>query len=208
MLRYALLLLPALVLAQTVPNSVTVTVSRNSNLPPDQAVVGVSVNTANTGTLDDAVAALVGSGLTASNFTGVSTVQSYSGNDPVTQLQWSFATTTDLTSLKSIFTQLAGVQQAVAAKNNGTSISFAVQTTQVSQKAAQSQPCSFPGLISDARSQAQQLAAAANLTVGQILAVSGFTANAGTGVGGNAFTYAPSSPACTLTVKFALAGGI
>jgi hypothetical protein len=187
---------------------VTVTASRTVNIPPDQAVVGVSVNTATTGTLDDAMAGLVGSGMTGSNFAGVSTVQSYSGSDTVTQLQWSFTTTTDLSALKSTLTLLAGVQQAVAAKNNGTSISFGVQYTQVSQKAAQSQPCSLSGLIFDARTQAQQLAAAANMTVGQVLAISGFTATAGTGVGGNAYAYAPSAPACSLIVKFALTGGI
>jgi hypothetical protein len=208
MFRYLLLLLPALVLAQTAQNSVTVTASRNSNLPPDQAVVGVNVNTATSGSLDDAVAALVGSGMTASNFTGVSTVQDYSGSNTTTQLQWSFAVTMDLTALKATFTQLAAVQQAVASKKNGTAISFGVQNTQVSQKAAQSQPCSLSGLISDARAQAQQLAAAANMTVGQVLAVSGLTATAGAGVGGSAYSYTPSAPACSLTVKFALTGGI
>jgi uncharacterized protein YggE len=207
MFRYAILLLPVCALAQTPPNSVTVTASRNTNPTPDQAILSVAVNTATTALLDDAVAALQGSGISTANFTGVSTVQVSSGRQSITQLQWSFTLTTDLSALKTTFQTLTGVQQAVAAKNNGTSVSFSVQGTQVSQKLAQSQPCSLTDVISDARAQATKLASAAGMTVGAVLAVSGAATSTAVG-GGNAFSLSPSVPACSLTVKFALTGGI
>jgi hypothetical protein len=46
------------------------------------------------------------------------------------------------------------------------------------------------------------------MTVGAVLAVSGSSASTAVGTGGSATTYAPSVPACSLTVKFALTGGI
>ncbi len=208
MLRYALLLLPALALAQTPPNSVTVTASRNTNIPPDQALISVAVNTNLNGSMDDAIAALQGSGITAANFSGVSTVQVQSGQQFVTQLQWSFTLVADLASLKTAFATLTGVQQAAAAKNNGVSVAFGVYGTQVSQKAAQSQTCAMADLMSDARAQASKLASAANMTVGAVLAVSGATSTSAAGVGGSAYTSVVSQPVCSLTVKFALAGGI
>jgi len=208
MLRYALFLLPALALAQTPQNSVTVTASRNTSAAPDQAVISVSVTTPTSGTIDDAVAALQGSGITAANLSGISIVQSASGRQTLTQLQWSFSLPIDLTALKSTIATLTGLQQAAASKSTSTAISFSVQGTQVSQKAAQSQPCSLPDLMSDARSQAAKLATAANLSVGQVLAVSGGTASTAAGAGGNAFSAAVSQPVCSLTVKFALTGAI
>lgn len=207
MLRYFILLLPALVFAQTPPNSVTVTASRNTNLAPDQALVSVTVTTPVSASMDDAVAVLQGTGITAADFSGVSTMQVVSGHESATQLAWSFLVPTDLTSLKAEFATLTTLQQTVAAKKNGMSVSFSVQGTQVSQKAAQSQTCSLSDLMSDARTQAAKLASAASMTVGQVLAVSGGTVTNAAGAGGNAFSSVVSMPVCTLTVKFALNGG-
>ena len=207
MLRYAILLVPALALAQTPPNSVTVTASRNANLAPDQALISVTVNTNLNGSLDDAVAALQGSGITAANFSGVSTTVVSSGQQSVTQLRWAFSTVADLANLKATFATLTGVQQAVASKKNGMSVTFSVSGTQVSQKAAQSQPCSISDLMSDARAQAGRLASTAGMTIGAVLAVSGGTTTTATGAGTNVVTSVVSQPVCSLTVKFALAGG-
>jgi len=206
MFRYAMLLLPALALAQTTANSVTVTASRNTNLAPDQAVIAVYVGTPTTATLDDAAAVLQGTGITAANLSGVGTTQVASGRQSVLQLQWTFSDPADLAALKSTLAALTTLQQSVAAKNDGTSVSFSVQGTQVSSKLAQQQTCSLPDLISDARSQAAKLAA--NLTVGSVLAVSGSAASTATSAGGSAFSSAATVPACSLTVKFALTGGI
>jgi uncharacterized protein YggE len=202
MLRFTLFLLPALVFAQTTTNSVTVTATSSTTVAPDQAIVTVYVATPTTGTLDDAVAALQGTGLNSSNLSGLGTIQSVSGRQTVVQIQWSFTLYADLVSLKSTLASLTALQQ------KSPSVSFSVQGTQVSAKAAQSQPCSLPDLMTNARAQAAQLANAAGRTVGSVLAVSGSASSTATSAGGSAFVNSATVPACTLTVKFALQGGI
>src|SRR5579872_5208933 len=79
MLRYTLFgmfVASAMAFAQTNPNSITVTASRNTNLQPDQVVYAVTVASPLTSSRDDVVAALQGSGIGLGNFSSVSTVQS------------------------------------------------------------------------------------------------------------------------------------
>ena len=75
----------------------------------------------------------------------------------------------------------------------------------------QSQTCSIPDLLADARAQAQKLADAAGLTLGAILAMSSFAAtpaaNPDTGIAipGLISTALLTTPQiCTATVKFGL----
>jgi hypothetical protein len=200
MLRCALFLLPALALAQTT-NSVTVTATRNSTLQPDQAVLGIVVETGLQSSLDDAVAALQSLGVTASSFQYVTLSQTvdYSTGAGRALLDWSFVLTAPLANMKSTITALAALQQSAP---NGVSISYNVQNLQVSPQLAQSQSCSLPGLLSDARAQAARIAASAGMSVSSILALSGNTS--ATDSLSNPFASAASTPICSLTVKFAL----
>src|SRR5690349_6776667 len=77
-------------------NTVTVTASRNRSLQPDSAVFGVLVETGFDPGLDDVAAALAGSGITAANFTDVSSSLGLFLTDPVTQsgqsrMEWTFS---------------------------------------------------------------------------------------------------------------------
>ena len=101
--------------------------------------------------------------------------------------------------MKDTINLLTGLQASIAKNNSGLTLTFAVQGTQVSQQLQQSQTCALSDLISDAQTQAQQLATAAGLGVGNILAMSGPTTPA---VGDARNLAFPS--ACSLTVKFAL----
>lgn len=208
MLRYALLLLlPLLAAAQTASNSVTVTASRNTTVQPDQAVLSISVDGPLNATLDDAVAALQGSGITVANFSGVGTTQVFAGQQMQTFLEWRFSLAVDLANLKTTMATLSGIQQNVAKQKNGMSVGISVQGTQVSQKQAQSQSCSLSDLMADARAQAAKLASAASMTVGGVLAVSGGSTTTATSAGGSALSSVVSLPVCALTVRFALSGG-
>ena len=63
----------SLAFAQLDSNSVTVTASRSSNLQSDEALFSVTVSSSRPATtLDEAVAALQGTGITVSNLAGVS----------------------------------------------------------------------------------------------------------------------------------------
>jgi hypothetical protein len=189
-LFFALLIFTAAACAQVTSSSVTVTASRSTNLQPDQIVFGVAVTTPVTGTRDDAVNALGGSGITVANFTGVYTNTLYQSgtNAPLNVLQWNFSLTAPISDVKTTVGLLTTVASGVAKKNNGISVSFSVQGTQVSAQLQQSQSCPVAGLISDARSQAQTLGNTAGLNVGAILAMS---------------SPGSATSTCVLTVKFA-----
>jgi uncharacterized protein YggE len=206
MLRFTvafLTLLPA-VFGQLTSNSVTVTATRNTNVQPDQLLFRVSVDGPLTLTRDEAVAALEGSGITAANFAGISTVQQYDprSNQPVTQIEWSFALPASIADMKSTIATLSALQKSNAQKNNGLTISFGVAGTQLSPQAQQSQACSLADLISDARAQAQKMASAAGVSLGGVLALSG--ASVTSVPAGQPFSSPSYLPACVLTVKFAL----
>jgi hypothetical protein len=175
--------------AQVTSSSVTVTASRTVNLQPDQVVFGVTVTTPLTSSLDDAVNALSGSAITLANFGGVYTTNVYlDDGSNQTVLAWTFSLLAPLSDMKSAQALLSSVAASLAKKNNGISINFGVQGTQVSAQLQQSQTCSVADLISSARSQAQTLANTASMTLGSILAMTN-PIYIGSG--------------CALTVKFA-----
>ncbi|MGI8746075.1 MAG: hypothetical protein ACR2NN_26535 [Bryobacteraceae bacterium] len=185
-------------------NSVTVTASRSTNLPSDEAVFAVYVNSDYKAGLSDVLAALQGSGITAANFSGVNAAQTFqppSGTPLQPMLEWAFRLPVALSKIKDTVAALTALQQSVMQKNNGLTVSFTVQGTQVSTQLQQSQPCAVSDLLSDARVKAQKLADAAGLSVGTVLAMSSQTTS--TAPNGVAASF-PFPPICALTVKFAL----
>ena len=201
---FAVTMCAAYAFSQTAANSVTVTATRNTNLQPDQVVFGVTVETGLDANRDDVVNALQGSGITAANFTGVSTAQVYTtGLTQAAQaLEWQFALPVAISNMTTTIGQLSAVQKNMAQGKTGFTMSFGVQGTQVSTQLQQSQPCAAADLVSDARTQAQKLAAAAGMSVGAIMAMAGPAVAASSSV--NPFSSATYYPVCTLTVKFAL----
>jgi len=168
-----------------------VNASRNVSLQPDQAVFSVTVQSGITASLDDVVAALQGSGITAANLLGVSSLQSYLNIAAVSALSWVFSLPVPLANTKATVASLTTLAQNIGKLNNGLTLSFNIVGTQVSQQLAQSQTCSLAGLVADATTQAQSLASAGGLTLGAILALSGATSN-----------IASTPPPCSITVKF------
>jgi uncharacterized protein YggE len=168
----------SLAFAQNVVNSVTVTASNSLNLQPDQAIFSVTVQSGTNLGLDDVLAALQGSGITAANLSGISSLPSaFVGRMLSSTLQWTFALPAPLTKTKDTVASLTTLQQNIAKANDGLSLSFSIAGTSVSQQLAQSQTCSLPSLIASATTQAQSIAIAANRTVGQILALSSSTSS-------------------------------
>jgi uncharacterized protein YggE len=195
------------VLGQTssTDKSVTVTASRANSAAPDQALIAVTVSSPTDSSRDDVLAALQGSSISVANFESVYTATNYlpQGRSE-DSLQWTFSLTAPLNNLKTTTAQLAALQQAIAQKKNGMSLSFSVRGTQASPQALAAQNCALTDLISDARAQAQKMAVAAGGTVGAVLAISG-SSNA-TPPGSGLFATPTYVPLCSLTVKFALTG--
>jgi len=188
---FPLILAPVLSLsvafAQVDSNSITVTASRgNSSGPPDQAVFGVVVTSGVDTSLDDVIALLQGSGITAANLQALSEYPTATGSSGQTAetLNWRFSFTAPLAKNKDTIAMLTNLQATIAKKNNGVTMSFSIQGTQAS---VQPQTCSQSDLLTDARTQAQKLADGAGVSVGNILAMS-----------------SPTGAVCILTVRFAL----
>jgi|SRR5271166_5158928 len=163
---------------QVASNSIAVSASQNTSLQPDQAIFSVTVQSGlNTG-LDDVVAALQGSGITAANLSGIFSHNPYTtGTGPALPiLQWTFSLPVPLANTKATVASLTTLQQSIAKLNNGLTLAFTIIGAQISQQLAQSQPCSLTGLIASATTQAQNMAAAAGgVTLGPIIAMSGAT---------------------------------
>ncbi len=205
----------SLAFAQLDSNSITVSASNNVTLQPDLAVFSVTVTTPLTTGLDDVLTALAGSGITAANFSGVSTQLSSSllnvgtGNQtPTPLLVWLFTVTSPLANTKATVASLTTLQQNIVKANNGLTLSFSIAGTEVSEQLAQSQTCSLSALITSATTQAQGLAAAAGVQLGAILALSSSTSTVTTSsqlVSSGAFIstiYNSTPPPCAVTVKF------
>ncbi len=164
-------------------HSVTIAASRSTPLQADQAVFAVSVNSGVTAGLDDIVAALQGSGITASDLSSVYTQAVYVGSQTQQVLQWTFTLPVSLSQLKDTLLALVNLQNKIGQKGNALTMTFFLQGTQVSPPVLQSQQCPIPDLLADARAQAQTLAAAAGFFLGPVIAMStGGPAGIATGV--------------------------
>jgi hypothetical protein len=158
---FLVLLLPCVpAWAQLQTDTITITAARQLSHQPDQIVFTVQVVVPETASLDDVLAALPGTGITAANLAGVS---SYLNG----QLAWNFTLAAPISEASATTKLLVGLVQ-----QSKRMVSFFLQGTQVSQGLRRSQPCSQASLVADALAQAQTLAAAAGFTVGPVLAVS------------------------------------
>jgi hypothetical protein len=209
-------------IAQLDSNSVTVFASRSASLQADQVVFAIAVDTGVDATLNDVVAALQNAGITLSNFASVRTLSVLIPTPPTQlppllspppQVEWTFGLPAPISKLADTAALLRTVQQSIVSMNKAWIMSFGVQGTQVSLPLQQSQVCSVADLIADARLQAQKLAGAAGMTLGNVLALSGSTSmpqlGGGVYLGSSLASFLVSSPylppqTCSATVKFAL----
>lgn len=192
------------VFAQLDSNTITVTASRTSNPLPDQVGIYIDVNSPLSTSLDDVLAALNGLNLTTADLQNVSSNRSYFGlpstmPGPPT-LDWTFRFAVPFSKLKDTIAMLTALQKSVPQSNSALMFEFGVEGARASSQALQMQGCSVPGLLDDARSQAKNIASAANAGVGDVLGMSTATV----ALGDCSSVYYCFAPPCTLTVKFAL----
>jgi hypothetical protein len=168
-----LLLLPVVALAQLTPNSVTVTVSRNSVVPADLLVFNVSLAASPDVSYEEVLAAASGAGLTAANFSNVTLSNG--------QASWLFTTTAALNDMTRTVALFNALQQSFAREKKFT-LSFQVVGTDVSQ----APKCPLADLVADARTKAATLAGA---PVGPIQALASSTTQCSLTA-----TFAPGGP--------------
>jgi uncharacterized protein YggE len=193
-------------------DTLTVTSTRTVSLVPDQVTVTIFLNGPMGGSVDEAIAALPGGGVAASDLSSVSTIPS--GADP--SLQWIFNRTVNFSQLGSTLAALDSLSQ----KKGDYSVSYSVQGT-LSANAQQAPAlCPLPTMVSEARAQAQRVADAAGVRVGAVVSLSraqppGFVpvpvfrsgdfASARLGlVGVISSAPLPTASSCAITVQFRL----
>ncbi len=143
-------------------NTLTISATRTVNVPPDQATISATVLAPAGGSLDDALAALGGSGFTAAN------LQYFYANSQSSPqaVQWDFSLTLPLAKISNTLTAL----QQAAAQNSG--VSFGISGTQASSALIAAQDCSYGSLLNDAQAEARLVTAAAGVSLNDLIAVS------------------------------------
>jgi len=206
--------------AQLDDNTLTVSASRPlPSLQPDQAVFSVNAITPLSASLDDVLALLAGSGITAANLvnaqeSGSSTQTGIPGISP--SLQWTFSLTVPIAKLGSTAAALNTASLASTSQ-----ISYNVYS-QISAAAQASQQCPYPLLVQDAQTQAQKLASISGVNLGPMISISDGSSLTSSGylavvLAGNFAQGIPASrlgsfftapiappPSCTMTVQFAI----
>jgi hypothetical protein len=202
-----LLLAAAPLFAQLESHTLAISARRTINPQPDQVVFGLTVSSSPTASLDQIVAALSGLGITSANLTGISNLFPF---------QWGFTLLAPLSNLSATIASLVKLQETIGQNNSGLALMFTIEGTQVSEQLQRSQTCSNTDLMADATAQAQNLAAAAGLTLGPILRVSNVPESVPSIVGRLGFSFVsgdfsdflvssvPSPVTCSLLVKFQL----
>lgn len=189
----AFLLSGSLLFAQLESNTVTVTAARAVAVQPDQVVFSVFVAAPSTASFEEVLASLQGSGITAAQFSSISSPTQLVTTNPLLsvtpQQQWRFTVPEPLAKFKDTALMLAAFQKTFAQKANGFTLGFTVAGAQASQQLLTPRQCPVSDLIDDARTQAQKLAVAAGLTLGPILALSSASS---TGALGGVIAVAPS----------------
>lgn len=151
------------------PHTISITASRSASPVPDQVVILIAVQSPVGAGLDDVTGALTQAGISGASTSGVSTETYTLNGNAQSYLLWSFTLTEPLANLKNTIAQLAAAQTAIAKQNSGLTLSISSVSPQTSQQA---QPvCSQAALIADATMQAQALAGAAGVSLGQITAL-------------------------------------
>jgi uncharacterized protein YggE len=146
-----LLAIPVIAFAQLDDNTLTVTATRTLNVQPDQVVVQVDVAAQ---TLSDALQIVSPAGITASNFNSFDTVGF-----------WTFQLTVPFDKLSTTIAGLAKLRSSAGQSVVG----YGILDAQISPAARK---CPYPALMSDAQAQAQQVASAAGVKLGPVLAIS------------------------------------
>ncbi|SPE40714.1 exported hypothetical protein [Candidatus Sulfopaludibacter sp. SbA3] len=201
LLAFILLLPAAFGQINTSSSSVTVTATLGQKVQPDQVGFSVTVESAATATLSDVMAALQGSALTLANFSSVDSGQQYAASGQLTNLvlDWMFQLTVPLANMTSQMAALQALQTSFSHGQAPLALSYSVQGPQVSTQ-AQVQSCALSDLFAAGQTQAQQMAGAANLKTGNVVALS---SSVSTLIGSSAATpYV--IPICSLTATFAL----
>lgn len=166
----SVLLLPC-AFAQIESDTLTIRASRSVRLAPDQVIFQVIVSSSLNTSFEDVIAALSGLNVTAADLTHLS------GGSLQSQISWNLNITVPFSKMKTTASTLALLRQTFPNNGKGMMLDFLVQGSQVSSDAMHAYGCAVQDLVTDARLEAEEVASAAQLFVGPILAMSDGASN-------------------------------
>jgi uncharacterized protein YggE len=166
-------------------NTITVTVSKNLSLPPEQVTLDILVSSDATATLDDAQAFLRNAGVTGATFRAVANTAAVSSGIiipvitplpvlpstlPVASVRWEFELTEPIGKLTATVAALSKVTPPGPA-GKFLSATFSVTNLFASDATiADARRKALPDLIAAAQQKAKSIADAAGFSVGPVLA--------------------------------------
>jgi hypothetical protein len=168
--RFAL----GLTFGQTEPRTITINAFRSANPQPDVVLFYLNVVAGPALTPDDITSLLAGVGITGATLTGGYT-NALNGPPGAMQqvVQWSFTLSVPFSTIRQAVSALNAAQQSLAGKSSVVSFDYSTSGTQVSPQADQAATCSQADLWTDAKAQAQKVAAAAGASLGGVVSMAG-----------------------------------
>jgi len=149
-------------------SSITVTTTDAVPTPPDQAAIYIYITSGPAGSLADISAALTDAGVTGATFAGISQLPLQAAPVDLMDLTWKFTETVPLANLKDTFAQLTTAARTISEGNSGLRLTFGAAGLSFSQLPV----CPQAELLSEAKSQAQNVATAAGVNAGPVLSLS------------------------------------
>ena len=153
--------------AQLDNDTITITASRAvSAVGPDEVRLLVTVTADPGKSLEEVLSALEGLGLTERDLMGVGPIGTCTSTlgCPDIPLEWWFETTNPIGDLKQMLAKMSGLDLT---GRSGLSVAYSITSD-----ASAAPDCPLAALISQARQQAQSVAAAAGLGAGSVVALS------------------------------------
>lgn len=160
--------------AQTALDGITTSASKTITLLPDSAVFTVDVTSASGTTVDQAVAWIKDTGITATNLVGAGTTQDYQpvppGAPPSLRMVHEFQITVPYARVKEMSDKLRAATTVVA--DAGGSLSYGLNLSASDDALQLARQRILPDLIAELKRRADTLAGAAGLQVGSIQSIS------------------------------------
>ncbi len=169
-----LVLLSFSAFAQVTMEGITTSASKTITLLPDSAVFIVDVTSASGTTVDQAVALIRDTGITATNLVGAATTQDYQfvppGTPPSLRMVHEFQITVPYARVKEMSDKLRAATTVVV--DAGGSLSYGLSLSASDDALQLARQRVLPDLIAELKRRADTLAGAAGLHVGSIQSIS------------------------------------
>jgi uncharacterized protein YggE len=173
-MRTLVLILAIAVAAFAQVDGIATSGTRTVTLSPDEVTFNITVVTDINSTLEQAVAAVQDAGVTSKHLLGIASSEEYYGPQPLSRtprLAYGFTITLPSSKLKETTDKLEAARRRIAADSGG-DVVFTLYVNATEKAVQEARQRLVTELLAEAKTNAQFLANAAGLTLGNLLNVS------------------------------------